>query len=276
MIKQNSVLLSQSLKYLLILSVLSGCASTETMPTQQDGKPNIANYRIIGSHKPVIVMQAGLGDGKEVWDSVTPELSRDNTTFAFDRPGRAKNPPTNAPRDVCTIASEQRALLQTLGLKPPYILVGHSLGGLYQFAFAKLYPAEVAGMVLVDPTPPNHWERMQKEAPEAAMMIKGLRLIAFSSTDRREFDAQADCLERLDFNHPLNVPTKVLVSGRFTGAGEKGDFEKMMKQSRQQWVKLTNASKLDVVWDSGHYIQKESPESVVSAVTQVVADVSRK
>lgn len=274
--KPNTNRLIKTVTLLMTLSILTGCASTETIPKSQDGKPNSANYKLTGSQMPIIVMQAGLGDGKDVWENISPELSRYHTTFAFDRPGRAKNLPTNAPRDACTIATEQRALLQSLNLKPPYILVGHSLGGLYQYAFAKLYPEDVAGIVLLDPTPPNHWERMQKEAPNAASMLKAVRLIAFSKTDDREFDAQAECLERLDFDNPLKRPSKVLVAGRFTGAGEKGDFEKMMKQSRLQWLKLTTAPKLDIAWESGHYIQKESPELVILAVQQVIAAANKK
>lgn len=261
----------QKIIFPMLISVITGCASNATIPEHHDSK----TYKITGGGLPLIVMQAGLGDGKETWERITPALSKDYTTLTFDRPGRANNPATTAPRDACTIAAEQKALLQKIGLKPPYILVGHSMGGLYQYAFAKLYPTEVAGLVLVDPTPPNHWERMQKEAPDAARIMKIAKFIAFSDTDKREFDAQAECLERLDFNHPLNVPTKILVAGRFTGIGEEGDFEKMMKQSRLQWLKLTTAPKLNVVWDSGHFIQKESPEEVISAVTQVVADVQR-
>lgn len=275
--KNNMLVRSQKMFLsMMVLSVLVSCSSTNMMQTQHDGQPNSATYNVTGSLMPAIVMQAGLGDDQTVWSKVAPALSKDFTVVTFDRPGHANNAPTNAPRDACTIATEQKALLQSLKIKPPYLLVGHSLGGLYQYAFAKLYPADVAGMVLVDPTPPNHWERMQQEAPQAAMIIKSLRLIAFSRTDRNEFDAQSNCLERLDFNHPLNVPTKVLVAGRFTGAGEKGDFEKMVKQSRLQWLALTNAAKLDVIWDSGHYIQKESPDDVISAVKLVGAEARKK
>ena len=171
MMKHTSTHSAKMLTILITISALTGCASPETVNTEQNGKPNSATYNITGKGLPVIVMQAGLSDGKEVWNKVVPTLSKNFTVLTFDRPGRANNPATNAPRDACTIATEQRALLQALGLKPPYLLVGHSLGGLYQFAFAKLYPTEVAGIVLVDPTPPNHWQRMQKEAPDAAMKV---------------------------------------------------------------------------------------------------------
>lgn len=60
----------------------------------------------------------------------------------------------------------------------------------------------------------------------------------------------------------------MLVAGRLRPE-EKGDFEKMMKQSRQDWTRLTGIATLDVIWDSGHFIQKDSPEDVVDAIRQV-------
>ena len=66
------------------------------------------------------------------------ELASGQAVFAYDRPGYAGNPASEAPRDPCTVAAELRAQLRTAGLQPPYVLVGHSLGGLYQYVFARL------------------------------------------------------------------------------------------------------------------------------------------
>ena len=69
---------------------------------------------------------------------VMEELASGQAVFAYDRPGYAGNPASEAPRDPCTVAAELRAQLRTAGLQPPYVLVGHSLGGLYQYVFARL------------------------------------------------------------------------------------------------------------------------------------------
>ena len=66
------------------------------------------------------------------------ELASGQAVFAYDRPGYAGNPASEALRDPCTVAAELRAQLRTAGLQPPYVLVGHSLGGLYQYVFARL------------------------------------------------------------------------------------------------------------------------------------------
>ena len=87
-------------------------------------------------------------------DSQTSQSAAESTKswslFAYDRPGVGRSEPTDRPRDGRQIVADLRELLQQQDLKPPYLLVGHSLGGLYMQLFARLYPDEVQGLVLVD------------------------------------------------------------------------------------------------------------------------------
>lgn len=268
-IKSCSVLISSTL-------LLSGCSSINTNPptTTPAASPN-NHYSLQGQGSPTIVLQAGLGDNKSAWNPVIDDLARHHQVIALDRPGHANNPATDAPRDPCTIAAEQRAMLQAAGVAPPYLLIGHSLGGAYEFVYAKLYPQDVAGFVLLDPTPLHHWENIQRDAPSAATLLKVMRTVAFSKTDTAEFNQQSNCLERLDLTKPLTQPGKVLVSAR-RRPEEKGEFEIMLNRTRQQWVGLTGVSKLDVIHDSGHYIQKDSPEEVLQAVQEVTDKIKGK
>ncbi|MEW6677448.1 MAG: alpha/beta hydrolase [Pseudomonadota bacterium] len=239
---------------------LVGCATQGAGPSAHgDGV-----YTLAGQAPPVVFLQSGLGDGKAVWDDLMPDLARDHTVFAYDRPGHGANPPTEAPRDPCTIAREAHALLRGAGLAPPYLLVGHSLGGLYQYAFARLYPEEVAGLVLVDPTHPRHWQTMQDKAPAQAALLKALRL-TFSATDRREFDDQTGCLDRLALDKPLVVPTRILVAGRLRPE-EQGAYAAMQEGLRRDWLRLVPAPRLDRVLEAGHYIQRDAPTAVTAAI----------
>lgn len=261
---------------LVFMAVLSGCSG---MSQKADGAnksvadlldaPDTPLVRL-GQGAPPVVLQAGLGDSKRTWKKVLQPLAEKHLVVAIDRPGRNGLADVDTSRDPCSIAREQHALLHRANITPPYLLVGHSLGGLYQFVYAKLYPQEVAGIVLLDPTPPHHWTRIQREAPTAAALLKTLRVVAFTRSDRAEFDNQESCLDTLDLQKPLAVPAKVLVAGRLRPE-ERGDFEKMMKQSRQDWTRLTGIAALDVIWDSGHFIQKDSPEDVIDAVQQLAA-----
>jgi pimeloyl-ACP methyl ester carboxylesterase len=261
---------------LALLVQLTGCAvSPATSDNSIRARLNSSDTAYVkhGHRPPAVVLQAGFGDGKKVWTAVAEDLAQDQTIFAYDRPGYGGNPASDTPRDPCTIAAELRAQLRAAGLPPPYVLVGHSLGGLYQYVFARLYPSEVAGLVLLDPTHPSHWESMQREVPTAASAIKVMSTVAFSGTERLEFDAQATCLDSLDTSRPLGVPTRLLVSGRFKPM-EKGDFQAMVKRLRQDWLRLSAAPSVETIHDSGHYIQKDSPEDVAAAVRSLVAGLS--
>ena len=266
-----------ALFWLALIIQMAGCAMTPANPDNSIRSrlnSNDTTYVKSGDRSPAIVLQAGFGDGKAVWGAVSEELAPDFTIFAYDRPGYAGNPATETPRDPCTIASELRSQLRAAGSPPPYILVGHSLGGLYQYVFSRLYPDDVAGLVLLDPTHPRHWERMQHDVPSAASLIKAMSLVAFSSTMRREFEAQANCLDRLENVQTRAIPTRLLVSARFKSV-EKGEFESMVKSLRQDWLRLTGAPRIEVIYDAGHYIQKDSPEDVAAAVRAVFAEMKK-
>jgi pimeloyl-ACP methyl ester carboxylesterase len=230
-------------------------------------------YTQLGEGTPVIVFQSGLGDGRSTWAGMMQDLRNTHSVFAFDRPGYGDSAPATSLRDPCQIATETRQLLQAAGIKPPYVLVGHSLGGLYQYAFARLYPTEVAGLVLLDPTHPRHWETLQRDAPAVASTLRALRATVFSPTARAEFDHMSDCRDRLEKGHPSPVPTQVLVSTRFSPM-ESGEFQKALWPLREDWRRLTGAGPLIRV-AAGHYIHKDAPGDAAKAIRFAAAGVSR-
>lgn len=249
---------------LLAVLHLTGCASATANDIREQRVLTAPPWVMQEGPPPTIVLQSGLGNDKSVWSEVMEEL-KDYAVFAYDRPGYGSNPASDKPRDPCTIATELHTLLRDAGLQPPYLLIGHSLGGLYQYAFALLYPTEVAGLVLLDPTHPHHWETMQRKAPTSASLIKAIRAVAFSRTERQEFDDQNTCLENLNALNLPNIQTRLLVSGRFMPM-EQGDYLSMLKQLRQDWIRLVRAPRLHTIHDAGHYLQRDTPEEVAAAV----------
>ena len=105
----------------------------------------------VGTGRPVVVFEAGMGEDAGTWAGIQPEIARVTTTFAYDRPGLGGSPPSTHSKDGKQIATDLHALLQRGRIPPPYVLVGHSLGGAVVHLFAAMYPDEVAGLVLVDP-----------------------------------------------------------------------------------------------------------------------------
>lgn len=233
-----------------------------------------------GAGRPLAVFQAGLGDGKEVWAEVISRVSPDMAVFAYDRPGYGGSSgipaaPPAPPRDPCTVAHELHMALQAAGQRPPYVLVGHSIGGLYQYAYARLYPAEVAAVLLVDPTHPDHWARMQREAPASARLLSGMRATVFSPAMRAEFDAQAlsDCAGELRSRPATTVPVRLLVRSGF-GLAESGAFETLVRRLETEWPQLLPGATRRQVEGAGHYIQKDRPEVVAEELKALTAAVS--
>lgn len=222
-------------------------------------------HHVTGSGHPVVVFQSGLGDGQGVWSAVLARLPADITRFVYSRPGDGRSAGRDGDHSPCAATAELRALLRRSGLGPPYVLVGHSLGGLYQYAFAKLHPDELAGIVLLEPTHPQHWSRMQDDAPATAALVRVARLAAFSPAMRREFDAQQACLDSLASLPAPQVPTTVLVRGRFV-APETGAFEAMVRDLWRDWPNLLAVRAVVAVEGAGHYIQKDQPQAVAEAI----------
>lgn len=218
-------------------------------------------------HSPTVVFESGLGDGAKVWRKTIDALPSGSSVFTYDRPGYGKNPSAVSPRDPCTIATELRARLLASGTPPPYVLVGHSLGGQYAYAFARLFPQDVAGLILVDATAPGHWQMLQSKFPAAASVVKVMKTTIFSKAMRREFDAQEQCLADLP-QTPLSFTTRVLVR---TQPDEMGG-ERMLNiehEMAQKWLRMTGAAATEPVDRSGHYIQKDQPRILADIITRV-------
>jgi pimeloyl-ACP methyl ester carboxylesterase len=106
-----------------------------------------------------VVLDAGMISFSSNWAWVQPELAKSVRVVAYDRAGLGWSDPGPTPRDAGTSSRELHAALRSAGITGPYVLAGHSYGGLTVRAYASLYPEDVAGMVLVDGSHPDQWVR---------------------------------------------------------------------------------------------------------------------
>lgn len=106
-----------------------------------------------GSGSPVVVLEAGSGETSIGWQAVADALAEHTTVVSYDRAGYAWSTPSDEPRTGDAVVADLRAALAASGLEGPYVLVGHSMGGLYARLLAERHPDEVAGLVLVDARP---------------------------------------------------------------------------------------------------------------------------
>ena len=107
-----------------------------------------------GSGSPTVVLEPGGGAMSSNLGWITPAVARDTRVCVYDRAGRGWSEPADTPQDGAQIATDLHTLLHRANVPGPYVLAGHSFGGLYVLTFAARYPDEVAGMVLVDSTAP--------------------------------------------------------------------------------------------------------------------------
>jgi pimeloyl-ACP methyl ester carboxylesterase len=115
---------------------------------------------VIDGTGPAVLIDSGLGGSCLEWAKVAADLAADFTVVRYDRPGFAWSPP-GRPHSPVVAAERIVALLRVLGLSAPWILVGHSMGGLTVRLVASLHPQQVAGLVLVDP---SHEAMLEDEA----------------------------------------------------------------------------------------------------------------
>ena len=108
------------------------------------------NLYCMGSGSPAVVFDSGWEDWAPVWTIVQPEVAKWTRACSYDRAGAGFSDPGPMPRTSVRIADELRSALHNAGIEGPYILVGHAFGGDNVRTFAARYPAEVAGLVLVE------------------------------------------------------------------------------------------------------------------------------
>jgi pimeloyl-ACP methyl ester carboxylesterase len=107
-----------------------------------------------GEGSPTVVIEPGAGQTSADLPLIAPVVAGNTRVCVYDRAGRGWSDPVNTPQDAAQIATDLHTLLQRGNEPGPYVLAGHSFGGLYALTFAARYPAEVAGLVLVDSTAP--------------------------------------------------------------------------------------------------------------------------
>jgi pimeloyl-ACP methyl ester carboxylesterase len=131
-----------------------------------------------GSGNPTVLFEAGIAATNLNWFHIQEPVSRFASTVSYDRGGLGWSSPARTARTPANIAAELHQLLERAAIKPPYILVGHSFGGLVMRRFALNYPEEVASMVLVDPMRIEEWPPL--DPAKQSELNRGKKLFRFA------------------------------------------------------------------------------------------------
>ena len=254
----------------LMASLLAACSSLpESQSVRVEGMPMVYNKQ--GQGSPTIVLEAGLGDDMTSWREVIQPLSSVSTVFAYNRAGYAPSGSRDRSREPAQVVEDLHKLLGNAGLKPPYILVGHSLGGVYMLDFAQRYPEEVAGLVLIDTRHPLFSQTCESRGVSSCYLSEPLRLLLPSHVRREYDDAQSGRPPASLGSMPLVVVSRTPMQG----SGSK-QWHRLWQEMQRDLAELSVNSRLIVAKDSGHYVHKQEPARLLEAIEWVMSSPKSK
>lgn len=249
----------------LLTAVASACG-THLTPTLVELAGRTVEIVETGEGPSTVVFESGFGDDWSPWDDVATEVARSARVFAYSRPGYGASEATTAPRDATTIVEDLRALLAARGYGPPYVLVGHSFGGTYMELFAKSYPQEVVGLVLVDPRH-RDFTNACADAGLRGCTIPDSVVATLPRVQISEFEAFATATDEIDTRPFGPAPVRVLTATSHPWSGAVEDLWRAMLGALAD--EAEDGEQVIVV-GAGHYLQTERPRRVAREIVDLL------
>ena len=244
-----------------------------------------------GTGEPTIVFLTGKGRTQADFRKVYNKLEATNTIFSYDRSGIGQSELIRNDRTIDTMAFELNALLVKEKIKPPYILVGHSLGGSIARCFVTMYPDKVSGMVFLDPAHEEEYRNGMAIRTDSDKVVFSEQFRSFLKVKGKTKGQHAESKQCFDFDTlgystnqkilkstilPLNIPITLILS---TEADIDNDYiEKELEFRNQffnQWKNLYPQVKIVSVPKTGYFIQMEEPSLVVSEIKEVIEKIKK-
>jgi pimeloyl-ACP methyl ester carboxylesterase len=220
-----------------------------------------------GSGVPAVILEAGSGCWSEHWRAVQELVGNVTSIYSYDRAGHGSSDP-GEPWTLASWVADLEAWLSAAVVPPPYVLVGHSLGGHIVRTFAARHRADVAGLILVD----ARHEDLFAHLPEAFLS----RLAELAPRDTEQARYADELVRRLGGLEGL--PVSVITHGRADWVPDQfGLSQDDRVRAEQEWQRYQldlaarfQRSSLHVARDSGHLIPVEQPEIVVSEIVSLI------
>lgn len=317
--KRCAKLLVGGLAVILVLAIIG--VIYQNMALAQDNKlypppgqlVDVGGYRLhlycLGEGSPTVVLEAG-GGGKGVlaWSAVQEKISATTRVCSYDRAGLGWSDPdpTGKPRISTDVAETLHILLHNAGINEPYLLVGHSAGGVYVRSFAQLFPKEVAGMILVDSAHENQhtnmayrpedffedlgWKYCQLLAPVGLTRLFELKKPAYGQLPMSDALYNADVANSYRTYYCRSAGNERIAQfytdqHQSTPPQSLGDLPLIVltvengpvwDKFQNELASLSSNSNHIVVENGNHYLQFFQPDVVINAVVQMVKQVRSK
>ncbi|MEC8710758.1 MAG: alpha/beta hydrolase [Pseudomonadota bacterium] len=250
---------------LLVWLVLAVPASAQIVLYPKTGQ----RFALLGRGEPTVIVLNGLASSIGEWMPVVRRVSAQTRVFVYERRGNGRSPVIASARGSRVIAEELLEMLDDLSIEGPYVLVGHSLGAVYAQTFARLYPEEVAGLLLVDPSVEQLDRFMMGEDEETTMPPMTL---VFSPGAKAEFRGRRLAITDRDSAPPMpaDIPVTVLSAGR-NMTGGYSELQEQVTALQSLMPADSDDGRHLIVENSGHNIQKEAPHAIELEIARLVA-----
>lgn len=227
-------------------------------------------YTVSGAGSPTIVLVNGSGGPVEGWYKVYPVLETLGTVFAYNRFGIGGSDKPSEPQTGSVVIATLRELLAYVGLQPPYILVGHSLGGLYVNLFARKFPDEVIGVVLLDATAPEDVRLLSKETSAFQRLAQTIlnAIIAKDEYDETmHLDQTVSLIEDAGSFPDIQL---IVVSGGNPSWLTPQKVCEIRARNQATLTALSSSGRQVIAAHSGHFPQFTEPAVVIQAVRDII------
>jgi pimeloyl-ACP methyl ester carboxylesterase len=241
-----------------------------------------------GSGTPIVILETGLGAESVEWARVQLELEKSATVLRYDRAGRGASERAPTPRVASQMVDDLRKLLDATETSGPYVLVGHSFGGLLMRLFAQRFRPEVVGLVLVDSLHDAQFEVFgalfpppTQSDPKALMQLRAFWTDGWRNTNSTTegIDLVRSIAEDRAVTSFGDLPLHVVTAGTFINETLgpphiRTRLQQHWEDLQKRFLNLSSRAEQSFVPKSGHFVQRDAPEAVVAAVRTVVAQAS--
>jgi pimeloyl-ACP methyl ester carboxylesterase len=252
-----------------------------------------------GSGTPTVLLDAGIGGNSLDWTLLQPKLARSNRVCSYDWAGAGWSEPSQRPRTLDNIADELHAMIAVAALDVPLIVIGHSFGGLSALHYARRYPSDVAGLVLLDSTHPDQFRRFQEIGialpdPYAVVAHTPASAAAYGlpadlhriATDLaaapkardamlKETVAMSDNADMVRQEGLPRLPSRVVVHGNheWDRLYPDGRMEAAWLDMQQQLARNLGAPPPLIAGTSGHQIALDNPDLVLAVIHELMSSL---
>jgi pimeloyl-ACP methyl ester carboxylesterase len=265
--------LMRSLAAALSVAALLAVSSCSTAPRDVDlasVEGQRVAYRVFGAGGPVLVMITGLGDDMDTFEDVANELSANATVIIYDRSGYGGSDLRDGIHDAEAADRELSGLLAQTGVPGPYLLLGHSVGGLYAEYYAARHPDQVSGLILEDSRPADFLQRC--EAAGVRMCVAPTLLMQFAPRGaREELAALSVTTAQVENIGPVRGKPVLVLS--HSVSSDAGAFDTVWAEGQDDLAaRYANARHL-VASEGGHYLHTDQRAWFIASVREFLAEI---